>query len=108
MRFNSSGEAACDADVQRAVRFVGEDVDDWLLHAWSNVLAEASLTTNKNPNGVPAFAGTTESRRYAFSRTCMPVRAESSCTITPSMGSTSLSHGARSIMRSVSARPACQ
>jgi len=37
-----------------------------------------------------------------------PVRADSSCTITPSIGSTGATHGARSIMRRASARPASQ
>ena len=45
---------------------------------------------------------------HAVAMILSPVRAESSCTTTPSIGSTSSSQGARSIMRSVSAKPASQ
>jgi hypothetical protein len=47
-------------------------------------------------------------RLHAVSMILSPVRAESSCTTTPSIGSTSTSQGARSIMRTVSAKPASQ
>src|SRR4051794_35368090 len=43
MRFDTLGEIARDADVERSVRFTGEDVDDGLLHAGSNALGGARV-----------------------------------------------------------------
>src|SRR5918999_3889210 len=45
---------------------------------------------------------------HVVSLISLAVRAESSCTTTPSIGSTAASHGERSIMRRVSSMPACQ
>ena len=67
MRFEAIGEIACDAYVQRPIRFAGEDVDHRLLHLRDNVPVGDGVDPGKN--WVPAFAGTTADWVPAFAGT---------------------------------------